>query len=52
MENLKLISAVLFQFVILGVLSYALFKGIGDQATITGALIGLAVGIGLNTIRE
>jgi len=50
--NLKLISAVLFQFSIVGILAYCLVTGIGDTDTILGALIGLAVGIGVNSITD
>lgn len=50
--KLKTISAIIFQFTILGILTWALFVGIGDANTIIGALIGLAVGIGINSIAE
>lgn len=52
MDKLKSISAVLFQFTILGILTWCLYAGIGEPDTIVGALIGLAVGVGLNTIKE
>ena len=52
MDKLKVIAAVVFQFSIVGILTWCLYAKIGDPETIIGALIGLAVGIGLNSIKE
>lgn len=49
--KVKEYSAVIYQFAILGVLGWALYSGI-ETETVIGAFIGLAVGIGLNTIKE
>jgi len=54
-KMLKMVSAILFQYTIIGILTYSLITGIGgdDMAkTIIGALVGLAVGIGINSISE
>lgn len=48
----KTLSAVIFQFAILGILTWCLYFEIGDANTIIGAIIGLAVGIGINSIAE
>lgn len=52
MENIKLYSAIAFQFLILAVLTACLFTGTGDANTILGAIIGLAVGVGIGSIKE
>ncbi|WP_165000420.1 hypothetical protein [Anaerophilus nitritogenes] len=53
MENkIKTISAIVFQFTIVAILTFCLVTKIGDPETIIGALIGLAVGIGINSISE
>lgn len=44
--------ASLFQFSLLGILMWCLYNSIGDANTIIGAVIGLAVGIGINSITE
>ena len=51
-NKFKVISAVLFQFSILLILTWCLNYGVGDTNTILGALIGLAVGVGINTVKE
>ena len=51
-ENIKLYSAIAFQFLILGVLSAALFMMPEFRELILGALIGLAVGIGVESIKK
>ncbi|WP_156778814.1 hypothetical protein [Clostridium formicaceticum] len=51
-NKIKVISAVLFQFAIVGILTYCLVAGVGDTQTIIGALIGLAVGVGVNSITD
>ena len=45
-------AAVVFQFTILGVLTYCLIMNIGDQNTILGVIAGLAVGVGMNSVTE
>ncbi|WP_165000419.1 hypothetical protein [Anaerophilus nitritogenes] len=56
MDNrIKIISAIIFQFTIIAMLFYCLVTGIGGVEvvnTIVGALIGLAVGIGVNNITD
>lgn len=53
MDNkFKIVTAVLFQFTILAILTWCLYAKIGDADTIIGAVIGLAVGIGLGSISE
>jgi len=53
MDNkFKTVTAVLFQFAILAILTWCLYAKIGDPETIIGALIGLAVGVGLGSISE
>ena len=50
--NFKQASAILFQFALLSILTWCLYSEVGDPDTIIGAMIGLAVGIGINTITE
>ena len=53
MDNkFKMFAAILFQFALVGILTWCLYAKIGDADTIIGALIGLAVGIGLGSISE
>ena len=52
MSPKKFIIASLFQFSVLGVLTYALISGIGDSEFILGALTGVMVGVGVDSIRE
>jgi hypothetical protein len=51
-DKFKTVSAVIFQFSILAIMTGCLYLGVGDTNTIIGALIGLAVGIGINTVKE
>jgi hypothetical protein len=51
-DKFKTISSVLFQFAILTIMTGCLYLGVGDTNTIIGALIGLAVGVGINTVKE
>jgi len=52
MDKFKMIAAVVFQFALVGILTWCLYAKIGDPETIIGALIGLAVGVGLGSISE
>ncbi len=52
MDKFKMISAVLFQFILVGILCGCLYLNIGDANTILGALIGLCVGVGIGSIKE
>jgi len=53
MENkVKLYCAIAFQFLLLAILTGCLFFKIGDVQTLQGALIGLLVGIGINSVKE
>lgn len=47
---LKFCTAVLFQFSLLAVLTYALVSGLADANLIIGAFVGLLVGVGTNEI--
>ena len=51
-KTIRFAVSAVFQFSLLGVLTWCLYKGIGDSNTIIGAVIGLAVGIGINSIVE
>ena len=51
-DKFKEVAAVTFQFCILSIMTGCLYLGVGDTNTIIGALIGLAVGIGINTVKE
>lgn len=49
-RSFKIISAVVFQYLILLVLSACLFTGVGDQQIILGGFIGMLVGVGTESI--
>lgn len=51
-RKLKVISAISFQFMLLIILSIALFKNVGQTDTILGALVGMLVGIGTESIAQ